>query len=257
MRLADTTNLNLRRLDALVDEAMPVLEKNVGRPLEYRPPATPVSEGEAAGFFRSIDSGFFDLEMDCLCIPRLMRPSTGFSYPLLSLLTRTSSTVVLWREWLTHAAVPALLHFEYGYEGHDIALDIDAFDALVFSSANQPLIAVEAKKTAAELRKTVSEMSALVTRPFRLRRAPRLSNAEQKARSLLALRPRFFLGVAPGEQCAYSVTFPNELMLGIAAMEPTALEDLRCRRVAHVVAPGSSRARAAARADLQTQKPRT
>lgn len=216
----------LVRLDALIAAAIPALEARLQKPLEYRPPSIPITEGEAAGFFRSIDSGFFDVEEDGLCIPRTMRPSTGFSYPLLSLPMRASSTVALWREWLTHASLPAFLHFDLGYARHDIALDVDAFDALVFSVENQPLVAVEAKKTAIELQKTVSEVSQLVEQPFRLRRAPRLSNSEQKARSLLALRPRFFLAVAPGQSSAFAVRYPPDPASATARVEPVSIDML-------------------------------
>ena len=221
---------SVARLDAFIAAAIPALEARLQRPLEYGPPKTPIAEREAAGLFRSIDAGFFELEDDGLCIPRLMRPSTGFSYPLLSLPTRTSSTVTLWREWLTHASLPAVLHFDLGYPRYNIALDVDAFDALAFSTQNQPVIAVEAKKTVEELKKTVDEMTGLVQQPFKLRRAPRLSNSEQKARSLLALRPRFFLAVAPETSLAFAVRYPPDPAEATARLEPVPGELLRAEQ---------------------------
>jgi hypothetical protein len=218
----------IERLETLIADAIPALEARLERPLEYREPRSPITEGEAAGFFRAIDGGFFEVEVDALCIPRLMRPSTGFSYPLLSPLTKHSSTIVIWREWLTHASLPATLHFDLGYPTHDIALDVDAFDALAFSKDNQPWIVVEAKKTIAELEKTVREMTALVEQPFRLRRAPpRLSNSEQKARGLLALRPRFFLVIAPGQSSAFSVSYPPDPNAATATLQPIEIDALR------------------------------
>jgi hypothetical protein len=219
--------VSLTRLNVFIAAAVPALEARLQRPLEYRPPMTPITEGEAAGFFRSIDAGFFDLEDDGLCIPRSMRPSTGFSYPLLSPATKTSSTVALWREWLTHASLPAVLHFDLGYPRCDIALDVDAFDALVFSTHNQPVIAVEAKKAIRELEKTVDEITGIVQQPFRLRRAPRLSNSEQKARSLLALRPRFLLAVAPEHSSAFAVRYPPDPAEATARLERVSDEVLR------------------------------
>jgi hypothetical protein len=215
------------RLEALIAAAIPALETRHGRSLEYRQPVPAVTEGEALGFFRAVDAGFFEVEDDALCIPRLMRPSTGFSYPLLQLPTKTGSIITLWREWLTHASLPALLHFDLDYPRHEIALDVDAFDALTFSKENQPWIAVEAKKTIAELETTVKEMTALVQQPFKLRRAPRLSNSEQKARSLLALRPRFFLAVAPERSSAFSVRYPPDPNAATAILEPVEIEALR------------------------------
>jgi hypothetical protein len=216
----------LARLDLLIATAIPVLEGRLQRRLEYRPPSVPIREGEAAGFFRSVDGGFFEVDKDALCIPRSMRPSTGFCYPLLQFPTRTSSTVTLWREWLTHAGLPALLHFDLRHARNDIALDVDAFDALVFSVENQPLIAVEAKKTIGELEKMVNEMSAIVQQPFKLRREPRLSNSEQKARSLLALRPRYFLAVAPEQASAFVVSYPPDVAAAIARLEPVPMAAL-------------------------------
>jgi hypothetical protein len=90
-----------------------------------------------------------------------MRPSTGYCYPLLERPLKQVNRVRLWREWLTHAAAPAILHFDYGYPLHDIALDVDAFDVLVCSPSNQPLVAVEVKKTSKELDRMLEEMRAL------------------------------------------------------------------------------------------------
>jgi hypothetical protein len=225
---------SLARLDAAIAAALPVLEATLGRELTYVPPKTPVTEREVAGFYRAVDGGFFDLEDDLLCIPRRMRPSTGFCYPLISPESRTSSVVGIWREWLTHASLPAILHFDLGHPSHDIALDVDAFDALVFSADNQPLIAVEAKKTTGELEKTVREMTSLLQQPFRLRRSPpRLGNSEQKARSLLAPRPRFFLAVAPEVSVAFAAHYPPDPVEATALLEPLEVEQLHAATIRH------------------------
>jgi hypothetical protein len=221
-------NSAVERLDTLIAGAVPVISENLGRQLEYRIPVPEVTEGEAAGFFRSIDAGFFEVEDEALCIPRRMRPSTGFCYGLLYLPVKTGPTVALWREWLTQGALPAIAHFDLGYPAHDIALDVDAFDALVFSTANQPLIAVEAKKTTRELDTMIKEMTALVQQPFLLRRTPpSLSNSEQKARSLLALRPSFFLAVAPEKTEAFALSYPPDPTAATATLEPVPIEALR------------------------------
>ncbi len=158
-----------------------------------------------------------------------MRPSRGSPDYLVSLDGKTSSTVGLWRELLTHASLPVLLHFDLGYPRHDIALDVDSFDALAFSPSNQPLVAVEAKKAVGELEKMLVEMSAFGTEPFRLRRAPRLSNSEQKARSLLALRPRFFLAVAPTKTEAFEVHYPADPVTATYHLEPVPIAALQLR----------------------------
>jgi len=224
-----TLSPNLERLDALIAAAIPVLEGRFARSLEYREPAPPISEVEAEGLFRAVDAGFFEVADDGLCIPRLMRPSTGFSYPLLSPLDRQSSTMVLWREWLTHASLPATLHLDLGHACHDIALDVDAFDALVFSTENQPLIAAEAKKTIRELEKTVNEIAGHVQQPFRLRRSPRLTNSEQKSRSLLALRPLFLFVVAPERSAAFAVSYAPDPGSATARIDPVPIERLALR----------------------------
>jgi hypothetical protein len=95
---------------------------------------------------------------------------------------------------------------------------LTAFDALVFSRVNQPLIAAEAKKSLGEMQRTLAEMNVLVRRPFKLRRAPRLTNSEQKARGLLALRPSFFLAVCPEESRACHVTFPGGYAIATAEL---------------------------------------
>jgi hypothetical protein len=117
----------LDRLDRLIREALPAFTRDGGNAPSYQAPRIPITESEASGFFRALDSGFFELETDGLCIPRTMRPSTGFSYPLLSRVTKDSDVIVLWREWLTHASLPPLLHHDLGYPRHDIALDVDGF----------------------------------------------------------------------------------------------------------------------------------
>ena len=50
------------------------------------------------------------------------------------------NSVILWREWLTHAAAVASLHLDFHYPRYDIALDVDALDILVYSPSNQPLV---------------------------------------------------------------------------------------------------------------------
>jgi hypothetical protein len=64
-------------------------------------------------------------------------------------------------EWLSHAAAAASMHLDYGYPCHDIALDVDAFDVLVYSPTNQPLIALEVKKAESEVDAMLTEMLAL------------------------------------------------------------------------------------------------
>jgi hypothetical protein len=61
------------------------------------------------------------------------------------------------------------------------------------------LIAAEAKKSSKELDSMLAEMIGLHEQKWELRcNTPRLSNAAKKYRGLLALRPKFFLAVAPG-----------------------------------------------------------
>jgi hypothetical protein len=194
-----------------------------GDPPEYVPPKPAITAEEADGFFRAIDAGLFELSEKGRCRPRRMRPSTGYCYPLLERPVKTENRVRLWREWLTHAAAPAILHLDYAYPLHDIALDVDAFDVLVYSPSNQPLVAVEVKKTSKELDKMLEEMRALEQPGWELKYDIRPSNAAQKFRSLLALRPVYFLAAAPaGVSQAYAVSYPDDR--GIQTAELTAIE---------------------------------
>jgi hypothetical protein len=200
----------LRRLDDLVASCLPALARPGDGPPGYLPPTRPITPGEARAFFRAVDTGLFEVADNGMCRPRKMRPGTGYCYPLLSRPLRKVNKVRLWREWLTHASAPAVLHLDYRYPLHDIALDVDAFDVLVYSPLNQPLVAVEVKKTAAELDGLVDRMRVLEKQAFELRFRPRLSNAEQKFRSLLALRPSYFLAIAPDHTRAFEVIHPDD-----------------------------------------------
>jgi hypothetical protein len=63
-------------------------------------------------------------------------------------------------------------------------------------------------------------MQELALRPFELRYGPRLSNAEQKFRSLLALRPPYFLAVAPDVSRAFEVDYPVDWSLATLKLTP-------------------------------------
>lgn len=215
----------LWRLDQLIHRCLPALTRTGESPPDYSRPKRDVTPGEAMGFFRAIDRGFFDVEPDGRCRPLGLRAGY-YCYPLLYRPLRAENRVILWREWLTHAAVVASLHLDYRYPRRDIALDVDAFDALVYSPSNQPLIAVEAKKTAAELEKMLAELNAFQGRTWELRcDAPRLSNAAKKFRGLLALRPKYFLAVAPGDSYAYQIGYPKTETATLRAIDR--IPDLR------------------------------
>ena len=64
-----------------------------------------------------------------------------YCYELLYRPLNAENRVRLWREWLTHAAAVASMHLDFHYPRYDIALDVDAFDVLVYSHLNQPLVA--------------------------------------------------------------------------------------------------------------------
>jgi hypothetical protein len=219
---ASSTDSAVRRLEDLIANCLPALAPPGGDPPEYQPPISSITSEEAQGFFRAIDAGIFDLSDKGRCRPRGMRPSTGYCYPLLERPDKAKNTVRLWREWLTHAAAPAALHLDDGYPLHDIALDVGAFDVLVYSPLNQPLVAVEVKKTSAELDAMLKAMRALERQRWELKYDARLSNAEQKFRSLLALRPEFFLAIAPGVERAYAVSYPDDRT--IPTLELSAIE---------------------------------
>lgn len=199
----------VRRLEDLIAKCLPALATPGDHPPEYVPKSA-ISGEEAHGFFRAIDAGLFELSDKGQCRPRGMRPSTGYCFPLFDWESKAKSQVRLFREWLTHAAAPASLHLDYGYPLHDIALDVDAFDVLVYSPSNQPLVAVEVKKSSAELDKMLAEMHALEQQGWELKYDARSSNAAQKFRSLLAFRPVFFLAIAPGVSRAYAVNYPAD-----------------------------------------------
>jgi hypothetical protein len=207
---SSVTDPAIRRLADVIVQSLPALARPGEDPPEYVPPQSEITSEEARGFFRAIDAGFFELEKDGYCRPRSIRPSTGYCYPLLERPVRAANRVRLWREWLTHASVAASLHLDYGYPRHDIALDVDAFDILVYSPSNQPLIAIEVKKTVAELDAMLKEILALQGQRWELTCRVPLSNAAKKFRSLLALRPAFFLAVAPGVSRAYAVSYPDD-----------------------------------------------
>lgn len=105
----------------------------------------------------------------------------------------------------------ASLHLDLHYPRYDIALDVDALDILVYSPSNQPLVAVEAKQSSKLLEGMLAEISTLQRHGLEVRcNAPPLSNAAKKYRGLLALRPEFFLAVAPGISRAYAVHYPDD-----------------------------------------------
>jgi hypothetical protein len=125
--------------------------------------------------------------------------------------------------WLTHAAAVASLHLDYGYPCDDIALDVDAFDILVYSRSNQPLIAVEAKKTEKELEAMLAGMKGLERTGLELKcNQKRLANTEKKFRGLLAIRPEFFLAIAPGLERHYRMRYQVDRTPKTAELRPSA-----------------------------------
>jgi hypothetical protein len=82
-------------------------------------------------------------------------------------------------------------------------------------------VAVEVKKTAEELDAMLKEMLALERQGWELKYNSRPSNAAQKFRSLLALRPEFFLALAPGVSRAYEVTYPDDRTIQTATLIAT------------------------------------
>ncbi len=67
----------------------------------------------------------------------------------------------------------------------------------------------------------LAEISTLQRQTWELRcNAPRLSNAAKKYRGLLALRPEFFLAVAPGISRAYAVHYPDDRAVQRAELIP-------------------------------------
>jgi hypothetical protein len=223
-RPSGDTDPAVLRFEQLIAKCLPALAMPGDGPPEYLSPKRAITTQEAHGFFRAIDAGLFELSNSGLCRPRGMRPSTGYCYPLLERPNKEINRVRLWREWLTHAAATASLHLDYGYPLHDIALDVDAFDVLVYSPFNQPHVAVEVKKTAEELDAMLTEMLTLEWQGWELEYNSRSSNAAQKFRSLLALRPTFFLALAPGISRAFKVTYPDDRTLQTAQL--TAIEQI-------------------------------
>jgi hypothetical protein len=212
----------VQRLGKVIARCLSVLAME-GDPPKYLASWKPITTGEAEGFFRAVDGGLFELSDDGwgFCMPRRTRPTHGLCYPLLIWSSKADSEVRLWREWLTHAATSAVLHFDYGYPLHDIALDIDAFDVLVYSPLNQPLVAVEVKKNTKELDRMLTIMDALQREPFPPTRTDtRLSNSAKKFRGLLALRPEYFLAVAPEASHAFEVRYPSDRTSLMAELSP-------------------------------------
>lgn len=217
---ASSTDPAIQRLEDLIQRSLPALARPGEDPPEYARSAVEVTPGEAQGFFRAIDAGLFVLERDAQCRPIGLRAGY-YCYPLLYRPLNAVNEVILWREWLTHAAAVASLHGDFHYPRYDIALDVDAFDVLVYSRLNQPLLAVEAKKTSKELDRMLAEINTLPRHTWELKcNAPRLSNAAKKYRGLLALRPEFFLAVAPGISRAYAVHYPDDRAVQRAELMP-------------------------------------
>lgn len=219
---ASLTDPVLQRLEDLILHALPALARPGEDPPRYARSKIEVTSEEAHGFFRAVDAGLFELEPDGQCRPVGLRAGY-YCYELLYRPLNAVNEVILWREWLTHAAAVASLHGDYHYPSYDIALDVDAFDVLVYSPSNQPLVAVEAKKTSRELDRMLEEIAKLQRQGLELRcNAPRLSNAAKKYRGLLALRPQFFLAVAPGISRPFAVRYPESRAVQGAELVPIA-----------------------------------
>lgn len=200
---ASTEGTATARLESLVRNCLGALAPTGGDPPSYVHPE--VTAEEATAFFRAIDSGLFVVEPDGQCRSQGLRAGY-YCYPLLYRPQNAVNAVILWREWLTHAGVAAALHLDYGYPVDDIALDVDAFDVLVYSRSNRVHLAVEAKKSTKELDAMLAAMKTLEGKPWLTQcNAPRLTNAAKKFRGLVALRPRFFLAVCPTMSHAYEV----------------------------------------------------
>jgi hypothetical protein len=175
---------------------------------------SPVLPQEAAGFLRALDSGVLlmaeDQEGRQTGLGRLPGYRAYYCYPLLYRPVKALPDVYLWREWLTHAAVAARLHLDFGYPKHVLALEEDAFDVVVHGRQNEPLIAVEVKKSAKELTQMVERLHVLSHGTFDPWCGEKLSNSDKKYRGLLALRPPFFWAVSPELEAVFDVTYSHD-----------------------------------------------
>jgi hypothetical protein len=206
----------LQRLDGLIRSCLPALAQPGRTPPTYVPPRSPITSEEASGFFDAIDHSptLFVLQPTGHCVPVGIRAQYR-RYELVYYKSKRKNEVQVFREWLTHAAAVARL--DLTYPRGNIVIDVDPFDIVVYADAGEPFLAVEAKKSRKELDNMLTDMGRFAER-LRLgdNQSRPLSNAEKKVVGLLSLRPRFFLAVAPGVECAYAVTYREDVP------EPTA-----------------------------------
>jgi hypothetical protein len=208
----------LERLHALIDSCLPALAQSGKAPPTYVPPRPPITPEEASGFFDAIDHSppVFVLQPTGHCVPVGIRAQYR-RYELLYYKSRARNEIQLFREWLTHAAWIARL--DLIYPRSNIVVDVDPFDIVVYADAGEPFLAVEAKKSRKELDNMLTDMSRFGDRPLlRDNESRPLSNAERKMVGLLSLRPKFFLAVAPGVECAYAVSYREDGPRPIASL---------------------------------------
>jgi hypothetical protein len=211
----------LRRLHELIQRSVPHMARPGGGCPAYLEPIVATTPEEAAGFFRAIDAKLFEVEPDGQCRPSPRLRQGYYCYGLLYRPLNAFDDVRMWREFLTHAAAVAILHLDYGYRCDDIALDVDSFDLLVYSRSNQPLVAVEVKKTTAELDKMLAAMHGLAAVGLEtVCNRRKLSNAHNKFRGLLAIRPKYFLAIAPGDIRALRVRYRTDQLPKSAELVP-------------------------------------
>ncbi len=215
------------RLHALITRWRAAFERlhpgwNPERPKAFDPDE--LDPEVAAGYLRAIGEELdgdplFDVIDDCgTCRPQGLR--AAYCYELIFERDKKKQLFTLWKEWLVHAAAVGKLHYDLDYPRDRIAVEVDAFDALVYSSENAPLIAAEAKRSADEVIAILATMEKWQGKDFELRcREPcspnggnvshQLSNAEKKVRGLLALRPRYFWATGPGISSTFNVSYPT------------------------------------------------
>jgi hypothetical protein len=174
----------------------------------------PLLPEEAAGFLRALDEGVLRMVSDeegretGLC--RLPGYRAYYCYTVIGRPANSLPDVQLWREWLTHVAVAARLHLDYGYPKLSLAIEEDAFDIVVHGSHNEAFIAVEVKKRKLELDSMVARMHELSEQDFDPACGEKLGNWDKKYRGLLGLRVPIFWAVSPVNEYLFDVTYDED-----------------------------------------------
>lgn len=190
--------------------------ENSARAVSFKIPQIPndFHKDEAEWFLRAMDAGIVVVSDTGYCsFPGIHRHGTK---PTEAFLFSSNTGKFSWREYITQVGSLARLEFEYGWPRLQLGLDPKdwKFDCAGFAApeSERMLLAVETKKSAKELRKTLKELELVSTMSSenKLYSPARKTDGLKKYQGLQKEKPLYLLMIAPGLKVALKLVYPHD-----------------------------------------------